>query len=238
MEFGRDAITQSRNSGVSTVPIAPRAPDCRSPSVKMEKERSVADDGASDVITELISPEDGDRGFKNASRGERVILKVIRQAAVKIIRTRFCDHRICAPLLRPSTAEKLLAVTRTSSTESAFGVKFVMPPRAAEFTLLSSTVKLLASVRWPLAYACGPASPENESLPDPPAPSEDEMPFPDDPRLKGDQIIEISPVQRDFAQLRPSIRPETRPCSVSTSGSWAVTVTLSLTEPSRASHPS
>jgi hypothetical protein len=53
----------------------------------------------------------------------------------------------CAPLLRPSTAEKLLETTRTSSTDSALGVRLVMPPRATPLVLVSSTVKELASSR-------------------------------------------------------------------------------------------
>ena len=85
---------------------------------------------------------------------------------------------ICAPLLRPSTAEKLFATTRTSSTDSELGVRFVMPPRATPLVLVSSTVNELASSRWPLALMRGADSPENESFPAPPAPKVEETPLP------------------------------------------------------------
>jgi hypothetical protein len=67
-----------------------------------------------------------------------------------------------------SIDQKLFATTRISATESAFGVRFETPPRAVEFTLMSSSEKLFDSARCPLALICGPFSPANESLFDPP----------------------------------------------------------------------
>ena len=67
-----------------------------------------------------------------------------------------------APALRPSVAEKLLETTRTSSTESAFGV-MLLPLLYGELVIESSRLKVLASLRWPFALVCGEVSPENES---------------------------------------------------------------------------
>ena len=53
-----------------------------------------------------------------------------------------------------------------------------MPPRATPFVLVSSTVKLLASSRWPLALMRGADSPANESSAPPPPLIDAETPLP------------------------------------------------------------
>ena len=64
---------------------------------------------------------------------------------------------------RPYSAEKLLTETRSSCTESAFGLKLTTPPRGLAFTDAPSTLKLLDSARWPLPLRLTPYSAEKMS---------------------------------------------------------------------------
>ena len=121
-------------------------------------------------------------------------------------------------MLRPSTAEKLLETTRTSSTDSVLGVRFVMPPRATPFVLVSSTVYEFASSRCPLALMRGADSPAKESSAPPPPLMEADTPLPVTPGCSAIRLYKLRPLSGISWSCSRSTRPETRPCSVSTTG--------------------
>ena len=133
--------------------------------------------------------------------------------------------------LRPYSAEKLFTATRTSSTTSGFGVTLTTPLRWLELIVDESTMKLFDSVRAPFAFMLTLYSLMKMSALDcayawpPPAAR------PLTPGVSTTRLKKLRPTSgRSFTSL-PVIRPETRPSAVSTSGTDAVTVTLSAVLP-------
>ena len=57
MLFGRVCRTKLRNSGVSTVKVEPRAPDCRRPSYEVKKNSWLRDDRSAEAVAELVLVE-------------------------------------------------------------------------------------------------------------------------------------------------------------------------------------
>src|SRR4051794_34118482 len=121
-----------------------------------------------------------------------------------------------AALPRPSSAEKLFETTRTSSTESAFGVR-LLPLLYGEFVFEPSSEKVLDSLRWPFALVCGEVSPENESA----CAEEDPRNVPESPRpvtpgWKASRLNRFLPFIGSSFSLIGSILAEILPASVST----------------------
>lgn len=59
---------------------------------------------------------------------------------MKLVGSRLCGYLNLGFRIAPSTAEKLFAVMRISSTDSALAVRLVVPLRARPLVLVSSTV--------------------------------------------------------------------------------------------------
>ena len=67
-------------------------PGLTQPLVRREEEQLVANDWPAEAVPELVLAELGHRRLERVSRGEAVVLEVVRAAAAELIRSGFGDH--------------------------------------------------------------------------------------------------------------------------------------------------
>ena len=183
--------------------VEPRAPVCRSPSVRGEEEQLVLDDRPAKAVAELVLVELRHRRFEDVLRRELVALEVVRAAAAELVRAGLRDHLNLRA--RTPAVHGREVVGDDANLFDRFGVGREIGDAAARDAvrarvvhgvvvgLVTLAARVHARRRFAgerVVRAAAAADRRGNALAG-------------HTRLQGDQVVEIAPAERHFLQLQP-----------------------------------